>query len=46
MGSIAGIGFSSNVMAYGMSKHALEAFNDSLALQLKESGAANRWVRD
>jgi NAD(P)-dependent dehydrogenase (short-subunit alcohol dehydrogenase family) len=39
MGSIAGIGFSSNLMAYGMSKHALEAFNDSLALQLKESGA-------
>src|SRR5215469_10785297 len=39
MGSIAGIGFSSNLMAYGMSKHALEAFNDSLALQLKDSGA-------
>ena len=40
MGSISGIGFSSNLMAYGMSKHALEAFNDSLALQLKDSGAS------
>lgn len=39
MGSIAGIGFSSNLMAYGMSKHALEAFTESLVLQLKESGA-------
>jgi len=39
IGSISGIGFSSNLMAYSMSKHALEAFNDSLALQLKESGA-------
>ena len=39
MGSIAGIGFSSSLMAYGMSKHALEAFTESLVLQLKESGA-------
>lgn len=39
IGSIAGIGFSSNLMAYGMSKHALEAFTESLVLQLKESGA-------
>jgi len=39
MGSISGIGFSPNLMAYSMSKHALEAFNESLILQLKESGA-------
>ena len=39
MGSISGIGFSSNLMAYSMSKHALEAFSESLALQLKDSGA-------
>ena len=39
MGSISGIGFSSNLMAYSMSKHALEAFSESLVLQLKESGA-------
>ena len=39
MGSIGGIGFSSNLMAYGMSKHALEAFSESLIVQLKESGA-------
>jgi NAD(P)-dependent dehydrogenase (short-subunit alcohol dehydrogenase family) len=39
MGSISGIGVTSNLMAYSMSKHALEAFSDSVALQLKESGA-------
>jgi len=39
MGSISGIGFSSNLMAYSMSKHALEAFSESLVLQLKDSGA-------
>jgi NAD(P)-dependent dehydrogenase (short-subunit alcohol dehydrogenase family) len=39
MGSISGIGFSSNLMAYSMSKHALEAFNESLILQLNGSGA-------
>src|SRR5215472_2061720 len=39
IGSISGIGFSSNLMAYSMSKHALEAFSESLVLQLKESGA-------
>ena len=41
MGSIGGIGFSPNLMAYSMSKHALEAFNESLILQLKESGATS-----
>jgi len=30
--------FSSNLMAYSMSKHALEAFSESLVLQLKEIG--------
>jgi len=39
IGSISGIGFSSNLMAYSMSKHALEAFSESLILQLKDSGA-------
>ena len=39
IGSISGIGFSSNLMAYSMSKHALEAFSESLFLQLKDSGA-------
>jgi len=39
IGSISGIGFSSNLMAYSMSKHALEAFSDSLVMQLKDSGA-------
>ena len=39
IGSISGIGFSANLMAYSMSKHALEAFTESLVLQLKDSGA-------
>lgn len=39
IGSISGIGFSSNLMAYSMSKHALEAFSDSLVMQLQDSGA-------
>ena len=38
MGSISGIGFSPNLMAYSMSKHALEAFSDSVDVQLRESG--------
>ena len=44
IGSISGIGFSANLMAYSMSKHALEAFSDSLALQLKDSGATSSIV--
>jgi NAD(P)-dependent dehydrogenase (short-subunit alcohol dehydrogenase family) len=44
IGSISGIGFSPNLMAYSMSKHALEAFSDSLFLQLKDSGATSSIV--
>ena len=38
IGSISGILASPRLMAYTMSKHAMEAFTDSLAAQLKDSG--------
>ena len=38
IGSISGIGATRDLMAYQMSKHAVEAFTDSLALQLTELG--------
>ncbi len=40
IGSISGIGATRDLMAYQMSKHAVEAFTDSLALQLTEFGVA------
>jgi NAD(P)-dependent dehydrogenase (short-subunit alcohol dehydrogenase family) len=38
IGSISGIGVTRDLMAYQMSKHAVEAFTDSLALQMQEQG--------
>jgi NAD(P)-dependent dehydrogenase (short-subunit alcohol dehydrogenase family) len=38
IGSISGIFASPMLTAYSMSKHAMEAFTDSLAVQLKDSG--------
>ena len=38
MGSIAGIGASGDLGAYSMSKHAMEAFSDSLAAQMSGLG--------
>jgi NAD(P)-dependent dehydrogenase (short-subunit alcohol dehydrogenase family) len=38
IGSISGIGATRDLMAYQMSKHAVEAFTDSLAIQMTELG--------
>jgi NAD(P)-dependent dehydrogenase (short-subunit alcohol dehydrogenase family) len=38
IGSISGIGVTRDLMAYQMSKHAVEAFTDSLAMQMQEQG--------
>ena len=38
IGSISGIGVTRDLMAYQMSKHAVEAFTDSLAMQMQGQG--------